>query len=136
MIDENDRISLIEYRMDQAFETANLATFLFANNKLVVAVNRIYYGLYYALTALALKYKFETSKHTQLIGWFNKEFIAANIIDKKYGKMLRNAYQNRTKGDYDAFVNFSNHEVELMLTEMVEFIEEIKRILNVAIPKN
>lgn len=135
MIDENDRISLIEYRMDQAFDTANLAKFLFTSNKLAVAVNRIYYGLYYALTALALKYKFETSKHTQLIGWFNKEFIAANIVDQKYGKTLRNAYQNRTKGDYDAFVNFSTHEVELMLTEMVEFIEEIKRILNLPIPK-
>jgi uncharacterized protein (UPF0332 family) len=66
MIDENDRNSLIEYRLDQAFDTANLAKFLFSSNKLVVAVNRIYYGLYYALTALALKYKFETSKHTQL----------------------------------------------------------------------
>ena len=91
MIDENDRNSLIEYRLDQAFDTANLAKFLFSSNKLVVAVNRIYYGLYYALTALALKYKFETSKHTQLIGWFNKEFIAANIVDQKYGKTLRNA---------------------------------------------
>ena len=42
-----------------------------------MAVNRIYYGLYYAVTALAIKHRFETSKHLQLIGWFNKEFIAS-----------------------------------------------------------
>ena len=95
----------------------------------MIAVNRIYYGMYYALTALALETGFETSKHGQLIGWFNKEFIATRKLDSKFGKMLRNAYQNRTKGDYDAFVSFNQQEVELMLAEMVEFIEEIKKLL-------
>ena len=27
------------------------------------------------VTALAIKNKFETSKHQQLLGWFNKTFI-------------------------------------------------------------
>ena len=100
-----------------------------SNDKLVVAVNRIYYGMYYALTALALKYAFETSKHAQLIGWFNKEFVLSKRVDSKYGKILRNSYQNRTKGDYEPFVLFSIDEVELMLCEMVDFIEEIRSIL-------
>ena len=85
--------------------------------------------MYYALTGLALKHKFETSKHGQLIGWFNKEFVSTNLVDIKYGKILRNAYQNRTKGDYDAFVIFSSHEVTTLLHEMIEFIDEIKKII-------
>jgi len=130
MIDENDRDSLIEYRLNQAFDTIELARFLVSNDKLVIGVNRIYYGMYYALTALALKNKFETSKHGQLIGWFNKEYIASKKVDQKFGKILRNAYQNRTKGDYDAFVSFSKIEVESMLSEMTVFIKEIKNILD------
>jgi uncharacterized protein (UPF0332 family) len=129
MITEKDRESLIEYRLNQALETIELAKFLVDSDKLIIAVNRIYYGMYYALTALALKNKFETSKHGQLIGWFNKEFISSKIVDAKFGKILRNAYQNRTKGDYDAYVSFSKDEVEYMLSEMVDFIEEIKRLL-------
>ena len=93
-------------------------------------MNRIYYGMYYSLTALALEKSFETSKHGQLIGWFNKEFILTNKLDSKFGKILRNAFQNRTKGDYDAFISFTQQEVEIMLNEMVEFIEEIKKTLN------
>lgn len=77
MIDSNDRNALVDYRMQQAIETIELAKFLAENQKLVISVNRIYYGMYYALTALALKNSFETSKHGQLIGWFNKEFIAS-----------------------------------------------------------
>ena len=123
MIDQKDRDALVQYRLQQAFETIELARFLVRNQKLVIAVNRIYYGMYYSLTALALATGFETSKHGQLIGWFNKEFIATQKLDPKFGKMLRNAFQNRTKGDYDAFISFNKQEVEMMLAEMVEFIE-------------
>jgi uncharacterized protein (UPF0332 family) len=130
MIDDIDRNALISYRMQQAFDTIELAKFLTNSQKLVIAVNRIYYGMYYALTALALKNSFETSKHGQLIGWFNKEFIASKKLDAKFGKILRNAYQNRTKGDYDAFVTFTQEEVEPMLEEMVIFIEIIQITLN------
>jgi len=99
------------------------------NKKYVIAINRIYYGMYYALTALALKNSFETSKHGQLIGWFNKEFIASGKVNSKFGKILHNAFQNRTKGDHDAFISFNQQEVDIMLFEMVEFIDEIKRCL-------
>jgi uncharacterized protein (UPF0332 family) len=129
MIDDNDRKSLINYRLNQAADTIELAKFLILNDKLVIAVNRIYYGMYYAHTALALKDKFETSKHGQLLGWFNKEYISTNKLDIKYGKILRNAFQNRTKGDYDAFIEFSKTGVDYLFVEMVEFIEEINKLL-------
>ena len=129
MITEKERDVLIEYRLKQAVESIDLAKFLLSNDKLVIAVNRIYYGMYYALTALALKYAFETSKHTQLIGWFNKEFIFSKKVDSKFGEILKEGYKNRTKGDYEAFVLFSTNEVEIMLIEMVDFIAEIRSLL-------
>ena len=130
MISENDRNSLIKYRIDQAKDTIELAKFLIDSNRLIIAVNRIYYGLYYAVTALVIKNQFETSKHAQLIGWFNKEYIASGILDKKYGKILRNAYQNRTKGDYDAFVSFDKEEVVEMCNEMIDFVSEIDKLID------
>ncbi len=92
MINDDDRDSLIKYRLSQASNTIDLARFLILSDKLTVAVNRIYYGMYYALSALALKHKYETSKHAQLIGWFNKEFVSTKLVDVKFGKILRNAY--------------------------------------------
>jgi uncharacterized protein (UPF0332 family) len=129
MITDFEREALIEYRLDQALDAFELAKFLVSNDKLVIAVNRIYYGMYYALTALALRNKYETSKHSQLIGWFNKEYVSNKKIDPRFGRILRNAFQNRMKGDYDAFVFFSAPDVEEMLMEMSDFIDEIKRIL-------
>lgn len=62
IMDENDRDTLVGYRLQQALETIELAKFLVENQKFVIAINLIYYGMYYALTALALKNSFETSK--------------------------------------------------------------------------
>ncbi len=133
MISQNDKNSLISYRLEQAKDTIELARFLIDSKRFAVAVNRIYYGLYYAVTALAIKYGYETSKHGQLIGWFNKKFIASNKLDKKHGRILRIAYQNRTKGDYDAYVEFTEEEVEIMHSEMKEFIEGIETLLNTSL---
>ena len=129
MINESDRVSIVKYRIEQAKDTIELARFLIDSDRLIVAVNRIYYGLYYSVTALAIKNQFETSKHVQLIGWFNKEYVAPGIIDKRLGKILRNAYQNRTKGDYDAFVSFDKEEVVEMHNEMIDFITEIEKLI-------
>jgi len=128
MISHN-RQAIINYRLQQARETIALVGFLIDNNQLTLSVNRVYYGMYYALSALAIRHQFETSKHAQLIGWFNKEFIATNKTDSKYGKILRNAYEKRTKGDYEVFVTFEKEEVILMKTELEHFIEAIEKLL-------
>ena len=65
MIPDKERDILIEYRLKQAVESIDLAQFLVSSDKLVIAVNRIYYGMYYVLIALALKHAFKTSKHTE-----------------------------------------------------------------------
>lgn len=81
-----ERNQLIIYRFDQAEETIRDVKLLIENDRLRSAVNRIYYGLFYSLLALGLANQFETSKHAQLIGWFNKNFIHEGIIDEKYAE--------------------------------------------------
>lgn len=128
-IDEHDKDELISYRLEQAKDTINVVGFLIENDKLSTAINRIYYGMFYALLALGLKFNFETSKHQQLIGWFNKEFIRTELIEKKYGRILRDAFENRTSGDYDSFVVFEQADLVLLFTDMKDFIERIETFI-------
>lgn len=125
MIDENDRNELVRYRVEQAFDTITEVQKLIETGLLKVAVNRIYYGMYYCLSALAIAYGFETSKHIQLIGWFNKSFVKKGRIEKKYGRILRNAFKNRTDSDYAPFIEYHEDEVKLMFEQMKEFIQGI-----------
>ncbi len=57
---DEDRKTLIEYRIQKAKEAIEDAQFLIENDKLNLAINRIYYGMFYVLTALALKHEFNT----------------------------------------------------------------------------
>ncbi len=128
-LDQRDREQLIQYRMSQALETADVVDFLIQNDKLNTAVNRIYYGIFYSLLALGLKHGYETSKHMQLIGWFNKEFIRSGKINVKYGRIVREAYEIRRTGDYDAYVEFEKKDVENYFHDMKEFIHFIKNYI-------
>ncbi|WP_372948295.1 HEPN domain-containing protein [Mariniphaga sp.] len=125
-LDKEDRKNLISYRFEQAEETIQDVKLLIENERLRSAVNRIYYGMFYSLLALGLAYEFETSKHAQLIGWFNKKFIHSGLIDSKYGKIINKAFNRRTKGDYDTYVVFEKEIIRDMFDEMKEFITSIK----------
>ena len=117
-LDKKDKRELIKYRLQQAIDAIEVVAILIVNEKYPAAVNRIYYGIFYTLLALAIKFDFESSKHKQLIGWFNKEFILKGKVEKNFGKVLRKAYENRTTGDYDTFVEFEKNNVVQLFEEM------------------
>jgi len=85
--------------------------------------------MFYSLLALGLVYEFETSKHQQLIGWFNRNFIHKGLLDSRYGKIINKASNRRTKGDYESFVEFEKDTIHEMFEEMKDFISEIEKIL-------
>ncbi|HOO85027.1 MAG TPA: HEPN domain-containing protein [Prolixibacteraceae bacterium] len=129
MHEDKSKSEIIKHRFAQAIDNIDVVRLLIEHNKLSAAVNRIYYGFFYALLALSTKNDFNTSKHQQLIGWFNRQYIKTEKIDSFHGKNLRKVYENRTSGDYDTFIDFENAEVEEMLEDMIRFIDEIKKHL-------
>jgi len=129
MIDEINRKSLIQYRLEQAKETISEARLLIDNVKYRAAVNRIYYGMFYSLLALGSKFHFTTSKHGQLIGWFNKNFIKDKKIDRKFGKIINDAFKARRQGDYDAYTEFSKDDVLERFENMKEFIGVVEQAI-------
>jgi uncharacterized protein (UPF0332 family) len=129
-LEETERKELIKYRLDEAKDTIEDVKLLIDNKRLRASVNRIYYGMFYSLLALGLAYNYETSKHQQLIGWFNRNFVHEGLIDSKFGKIINKAANHRSKGDYDSFVEFDKAVILEMFEEMKEFIAEMERFVN------
>ena len=95
----------------------------------MIAVNRIYYGIFYAVSALALKHQFTTSKHQQLIGGFNKNYIKEKKVDVKFGEILRMSFEKRSKSDYDDWVEFKSDEVNTLFSDMKKIINKMQEII-------
>jgi uncharacterized protein (UPF0332 family) len=128
-MDTRDKEILINNRIEQAYQTIQEIQILLNNNLLNISINRIYYGMFYMLTALAIKHEFKSSKHRQLLGWFNKSFIKTGIIDKKFGQIINDAFENRSDADYGFLHNYDSQEVERMFNDMKDFISEIENFL-------
>jgi len=50
-----ERNALIEHRLGRAIDAIDDVEFLIENEKFHLAVNRIYYGIFYVLSAISLK---------------------------------------------------------------------------------
>jgi uncharacterized protein (UPF0332 family) len=121
---------LIKYRIQKSHETTEDARIALENNRLRNALNRVYYSNFYIVSALALKENFSTSKHAQLLGWFNKNYIKTKIISPDLGKIYRESFDNRQESDYEDFVEYDKTDIEQKYYDMLRFVEEIEKLIN------
>jgi uncharacterized protein (UPF0332 family) len=121
---------LINYRIERCNETIAEAKDAIKDDHPFNAENRIYYAMFYIVSALALKYNFSSGKHYQLLGWFNKNFIKTERIPKELGGIYTNAFEKRQKGDYDDLKTFTMAEVNDDFKDMIFFVEKLKKFIN------
>ena len=120
---KEDLINIAVEKSNQAIKSAkdNIE-----NNNLETAQNRIYYALFYIVTALAYKNDFITSKHSQLKGWFNKKFIYEDkVFEPEMIEIYNELYQFRQKSDYDLGYTPEIKTVQESLVDVTEFVEKV-----------
>ena len=116
--------TLIAYRLDRANEAIEAASLLLQNNLLTSAINRIYYSMFYAVQALLLVNDVSFSKHSQVKGFFNREYIKTEILPKKFGKTYNKVFEFRQKFDY---IDLAVPEKEMI----VDYINLANEFINV-----
>ncbi len=121
-----ERNHLVSLRIQQATATIAEAEQCITQGLFPAATNRIYYGMFYAMLALGLLRGFETSKHQQMIGWFNKQFIHTGIFPKQFGRMAKDAFEVRMDSDYKVKQTPTAEQLEALLADMKLFISTIK----------
>ncbi len=124
-----DKAALIKYRINKSKETIEAAKLLIDNNLLSHAENRIYYAIFYIVSALSLKYDFSTSKHKTLLGWFNKNFIHNKKLPVEMKNIYKDAFENRQESDYEDYKQFEMEEVKTHFERMQNFVNEIEKLI-------
>lgn len=118
---------LIKVSLEKSEEALNTAKLALENNMLTSAQNRIYYTMFYAVTALGYYKDFSTSKHTELQGWFNREIIYKNkLFPQEMSRLYKKAYENRRKSDYEITYKPSKDDLLQALEDVMQFVETIK----------
>jgi len=95
---------------------------------LVFSINRLYYALYYAVSAVLLRKEFTFSKHSGVRAAFHREIIKTGLMDTEWGRLYDQLFEDRHEGDYVALTEFDKLYVEEKLIQCRRFLLILKKV--------
>ena len=121
---------LAGYRMDRAKEMLVAARENLEIGQYKTSLNRSYYAIFHAMRAMNILKGFDSSKHSGVIAFFNKEYLKENILDRNLSIVIKNSAFLREKSDYDDFYIASKQEAEKQLEEAERFLDAVELAMN------
>jgi uncharacterized protein (UPF0332 family) len=126
-----DLETIFGYRMRQTEETLSEAVKMLESGFSPRSiVNRSYYAMFYAVLALFIHSNtpHKTSKHSAVIGIFNKEFIHTGKLNARFAKMLYDLFDERMELDYRDFAEVSEEDACNAVSSAQEFVAAIRKL--------
>ncbi len=120
---------LSKYRFQRADEDLKAAELLLREKSFKASVNRSYYAIFHGLRAVTALDEFDSSKHSGVIAFFNKNYVKEGIFDKSISKMVASAIKLREKADYEDFVIVSREMAEEQLLKAETIMETLLQYL-------
>ena len=120
----------IHYWWAKAKQSLSAAYREMAAGDFALAVNRAYYALFYAVSALLLEEGHKFKKHSGVRAAFNRAFIKPGRLSRADGELYNRLFRDRQKGDYVAFAEFDQAYVEKQLQGCEAFLRNVRPLLN------
>ena len=121
MADELKKI--VREELEFAKKRLEAAEILLNNNMIEDSINRIYYSLLHAAKSMLNVLGYDAKTHVGIISEFGLRIIKEKLIEKKFGRVLRKAFEMRESSDYKISVVFEREEVEELLKEAKDFLK-------------
>jgi len=122
-------IELARHRMDRSRQTCDEARILFESQKYNGAMNRVYYSMFYAVSAVLILEGYSSAKHSGTISLFLQHYVKENRAPEETGKFLREVFKSRSRGDYDDYTEFSGEQVKQALNELAGHLSIIEKTI-------
>lgn len=118
----------MNYWLEKSEESIESAKSELKDSRLSFAINRLYYSLFYAMTAI-LTAKGETySKHTGVRAALHRDFIKTGKIDKEIGKLYDELFNARHQADYTPLIEFDKNVIKKQIKEVENAVDKFKLI--------
>lgn len=84
---------LAGYRMERAREMLDAAKDNLEIGQFKTSLNRSYYAIFHAMRAANILKGFDSSKHSGVIAFFNKEYLKEGILERNLSIDLKIRYE-------------------------------------------
>ena len=128
-MDERQK-NLSNYRIAEAEDSLKVAAHCLKEGLYKDSINRSYYAAFYAVKAILALSTVDFKRHKDVMGYFNKEYVAKEIFPREIGRKLGTLQRVREKSDYDDFYIASREKAEEQLQTAELVIGEVKKYLD------
>lgn len=125
-LSDEERTSLIEYRLQRAAEVLVEAKDVYALNHYILAVNRLYYALFYAVSALLIKDGHSAVTHAGIRSLMGKNYVLTGVLSRSEGKLFSDLFNMRHTGDYGDSFDIGKNDVEEYLQPTVDLVNKLR----------
>lgn len=94
------------------------------------SINCSYYAAFYAVKAVLALEEVDFKRHKDAVAYFNKTYVATDILSREIGKKLERLKQERETSDYDDFYIASATDAEEQYAAAELIIVEVKKYLD------
>lgn len=122
-------IDLSRYRLEKSKIDLLAAEILYKEGLFDQSLNRSYYAIFHSVRSLLALDQFDSRKHSGIIAYFNRNYVASGKLDKIYSKILMGAERLRNKSDYDDFYVVAGSDAEKQIENAKIFIARIETLL-------
>jgi len=128
---EADKKALAQYRLEQAGESLDEAAFLLSGEKSPRSIiNRVYYAMFYATLALLIYEPYSSSKHSGVLGYFNRRFIKEEVFDREMGRWVNKAFELSQRGDYREYFEVTRDQAADLVVKAGQFVSIVRSHLD------
>ena len=129
MSTEDTPTAAVLYWWNKALESLKAARRELAVQGYTFAINRAYYALFYAVSALLLEEGHRFSKHSGVRAAFNRDIIRPGRLSRKHGELYNQLFRDRQEGDYVEFTTFDAPYVQEKIDACEEFLAHLRPLL-------
>ena len=121
-----NRRDIVRYRLERAEDSIKEAKYTYDASMYNLATNRLYYGCYYAASAMLIYDGIEASTHSGVKTQFSKMYILTDVFPRELGTILNVLFNLRHSTDYEDFINSDAATVEMYLPLVEKFVQSIR----------
>lgn len=124
---------LIQLWLEKAADALASAKLELAEGHLGFAVNRLYYGCFYAVTALLLTSGQQFTRHSAVMSEFNRAYVKTGKVDVAWSKFYQKLFADRQESDYIPTATFEPADIVQRLQQAESFVATLRALID---PRN
>ena len=129
MTSSPDLSELVRYWWEKAEKSLASAEYEYTMGAYDFAINRLYYGVFYAVSAWLIENGHNFKKHSGARGLFHREMVNTKLVDKKWAKFYDRLFEDRADSDYVPMTEFEASYVQTQIELCKQFIRELKPLI-------